>query len=466
MLMIRTARTGPLQGDLLVAFLAAQDLSLAQPALPMYGIVPEPTELEHGDGKMDAERLLARFLEYVRIDTTANEASRSYPSSAGQWQLGRALVRQLQTLGLPDAHQDEHGLVWATISATASGSIPVIAFNAHLDTSPEAPGAGIDPQVIRNYAGGDLVLPKDPDQVIRVADNPRLAALHGATLITTDGTTLLGSDDKAGVAVIVETAAHLMENPHIPHGPIRLLFTCDEEIGQGVSRVDLDKLGASVCYTLDGSGAGEIDVETFSADLATVIVRGVNIHPSIAKGRMVNAVRAASEFLARLPRDRLAPEVTDGRLGFIHPYHVAGGVEQVAIKLILRDFETDQLADHARLLVELGAEIEGRFPGANVEVTVTKQYRNMREGLAREPRAVEYAERAFQRLGLPSRRTIIRGGTDGTLLTERGVPSPNLSTGQHNPHSRLEWACLEEMAQAVRVLVELAQVWANPTAAK
>jgi len=408
---------------------------------------------------MNAERLLTRFLQYVQIDTMATEASQSYPSSAGQWELGTLLVRQLRELGLTAVEQDEHGLVWATIPSTAAGEIPTIAFNAHLDTSPETSGKNIRPQVIRNYAGGDLVLPADPQQVIRVVDNPELDALHGATLITTDGTTLLGSDDKAGLAVIIEAASYLTEHPEIPHGPIRILFTCDEEIGRGVNHVDTEKLGAVVCYTLDGSGAGEIDVETFSADLATVTVRGVNIHPSIAKGRMVNAVRAAGEFLARLPRDRLAPEVTDGRLGFLHPYQLDGGVGQVVIKLILRDFETDQLPRHADLLRQLAADVERVFPGVKIDVAITRQYRNMGDGLARDPRAVEYAEEAHRRLGVAVKRTIVRGGTDGALLTEMGLPTPNLSTGQHNPHSRLEWACLDQMALAVQVIVELAQVW-------
>ncbi|MCU0977969.1 MAG: peptidase T [Pirellulaceae bacterium] len=412
---------------------------------------------------MNAERLLARFLQYVQIDTTASESSQSYPSSAGQWALGALLVRQLRELGLDEVRQDEHGLVWATIPATATGEMPAIAFNAHLDTSPETSGTNVRPQVIRNYAGGDLVLPGDPQQVIRVSENPALEALHGATLITTDGTTLLGGDDKAGLAVIVEAAAYLTEHAEIPHGPIRILFTCDEEIGRGVNHVDLGKLAATVCYTLDGSGAGEIDVETFSADLATVTVRGVNIHPSVAKGRMVNAVRAAGQFLARLPHDRLAPEVTDGRLGFIHPYHFDGGVGQAVIKLILRDFETDQLARHADLLSQLAADVEHAFPGVKIEVAIARQYRNMGDGLTREPRAVEYAEQAHRRLGIAVRRTIVRGGTDGALLTEKGLPTPNLSTGQHNPHSRLEWACLEEMVLAARVLVELAQVWSTPS---
>lgn len=412
---------------------------------------------------MNAERMLAGFLQYVRMDTTANEAVESYPSSPGQRELGALLVRQLQEFGVADAHQDEHGLVWATIPATVAGDVPVIAFNAHLDTSPEASGANVKPQVIRGYGGGDLILPGDPQQVIRVAENSALQQLHGATLVTTDGTTLLGSDDKAGVAVIMETAAHLMEHPDVRHGPIRILFTCDEEIGRGVKHVNLEKLGANVGYTLDGSGAGEIDVETFSADLAVVTVRGVNIHPSIAKGRMVNAVRAMGEFVARLPRDRLSPEATDQRSGFIHPYHLGGGVGQAAVKLILRDFETARLAEHAELLRMLARQVEGVFAGVKIDVEVTRQYRNMGEGLSREPRAVEYAEQAHRRLGRMAKRTIVRGGTDGAMLTEKGLPTPNLSTGQHNPHSRLEWACLDEMVKAAEVLVELVQVGAEPT---
>lgn len=411
---------------------------------------------------MNAERLLARFLQYVQMDTTANETTESYPSSPGQRELGALLVRQLQELGLADAHQDGHGLVWATIPATVAGDVPVVAFNAHLDTSPETSGANVKPQLIRNYGGGDIVLPGDPRQVIRVAENPALQELHGATLITSDGTTLLGSDDKAGIAVIMETAAHLRERPDIRHGPVRILFTCDEEIGRGTKHVDLDELGAHVCYTLDGSGAGEIDVETFSADLAIVTFRGVNIHPSIAKGRMINAVRALSDFIARLPRDRLSPETTDGRDGFVHPYHVGGGVGQAAVKLILRDFDSVKLAQQAELLRTLAGQVEDGFPGLKIDVDVTPQYRNLGEGLSREPRAVEHAEIAHRRLGRLAKRTIVRGGTDGALLTEKGLPTPNLSTGQHNPHSRLEWACLDEMTQAVEVLAELLQVWAEP----
>jgi tripeptide aminopeptidase len=410
---------------------------------------------------VNKERLLDRFLEYVAIDTTANDANDGYPSSEGQWELGRLLVRQLTEIGLDDVDQDEHGLVWATIPPTIDETVPVVAFNAHLDTSPETSGAGVKPRIIRSYEGGDIALPGDTGQVIRVADNPELDGLLGATLITTDGTTLLGGDDKAGVAVIVEAAAYLMEHSEIAHGPIRILFTCDEEIGRGVSHVDLDRLGAIVCYTLDGDAAGKIDVETFSADLATVTVRGVNIHPSIAKGRMVNAVRAAAEFVSRLPRDRLSPETTEDREGFIHPYHVKGGVGQTVLKLILRDFETARLSEQADQLRKVAQRVQSEFAGVAVSVDVTPQYRNPADGMSMEPRAVAYAQRAHERLGRVSQLTSIRGGTDGSLLTQKGLPTPNLSTGQHNPHSPLEWVCLDEMAAAAEVLVELTRVWAE-----
>jgi tripeptide aminopeptidase len=410
---------------------------------------------------MNKNRLLERFTRYAQIDTTAVESSRRYPSSDGQWELGRLLVQQLTEIGLEGVHQDGHGLVWATVPATCRRAVPVVALNAHLDTSPETSGSNVRPQVIRDYAGGDLVLPGDTGQVIRVVDNPSLNSLHGCTLITSDGTTLLGGDDKAGIAVIVETAATLMEHPELTHGPIRLLFTCDEEIGRGVQHVDFEKLSADVCYTLDGEGAGRIDVETFSADLATVTIRGVNIHPSIAKGQMVNALRAAGSFLDQLPKDHLAPEVTEGREGFVHPYFIDGGVASVVLRILLRDFDTDQLAEQAELLRDVAGRVTQASPGVHFDIAISRQYRNLGDGLKREPRAVEFAKLAFARLGYPVAETIIRGGTDGSLFTEKGVPTPNLSTGQHNPHSPLEWVCLEEMAQAAEVLVQLAQVWAE-----
>jgi tripeptide aminopeptidase len=403
--------------------------------------------------------LLDRFCRYVRIDTQADEAATTYPSSVGQLELGRLLAGELREIGLTDAAQDAHGIVLATVPATVSGPVPTVAWIAHVDTSPETSGRNVKPVVHRDYAGGDLVLPGDPTKVVRVADNPELAQLHGQTIITTDGTTLLGADDKAGVAVIMETAAYLAAHPEIAHGPIRVCFTCDEEIGHGVDHLDLKKLGAHVAYTLDGGGTGEIDHETFSADLAVVTIRGVNIHPMLAKGRMVNAVRLAGMFLDRLPRQALAPETTADREGFLHPYRVEGGVAEVTLRILLRDFDTPRLRDKEEVLRQVAATVLAEHPKASINVRVTPQYRNMAEGLGKEPRAVAFAEEAMRRAGLQPKRTIVRGGTDGSRLTEMGLPTPNLSTGEHNPHSPLEWTCLEEMATAVRVLVELAQVW-------
>ncbi|MHB0961444.1 MAG: peptidase T [Pirellulaceae bacterium] len=410
---------------------------------------------------MNSARLLERFLRYVAVDTMANDNAQTYPSSPGQLELGRMLAGELSEAGLTDVRHDRYGLVMATLPATVDHDVPVVAFNAHLDTSPETSGAQVRPQVIRNYLGGDIVLPGDPGQVIRVAENRELEQLRGATLITSDGTTLLGADDKAGVAIIMEMAEYLTEHPEVPHGPVRILFTCDEEIGHGVDHVDLPQLAAHVGYTLDGAGANTIDVETFSADLATVTVRGINIHPSIAKGRMVNAVRAAGCLLDRLPRHMLAPESSAGREGFLHPYVVQGGVAEVTLKILLRDFDTSVLADHARLLNDHARDVERAFEGVRIDVQVRAQYRNMADGLAREPRAVQFAQEAHTRLGRTALLTIIRGGTDGSLLTAKGLPTPNLSSGQHAPHSPLEWACLDEMILATELLQELVQVWSE-----
>ena len=404
--------------------------------------------------------LLDRFLRYVRIDTKADENSTTYPSSPGQLILGAMLRDELLAIGLADATQNEHGIVLATVPGNVPGA-PTIAFNAHVDTNPENSGKDVDPQVIRDYPGGDIVLPKDPTKVIRVAENPELTGLVGKTIITTDGTTLLGADDKAGIAVIVEAARILVENPDIPHGPVRLVFTCDEEIGHGVKHLEPAQIGAVVAYTLDGMASGEIENETFSADAATVTISGVNIHPSIAKGRMTNAVRLAGTFLDRLPKRTLSPETTDGRQGFLHPLVIEGGVALTTIRFILRDFDTAQLEVEAEILREIARQIEREYPEAKVKVETRKQYRNMRDGIAKEPRAVEYATQAVRRAGLEPKFKFIRGGTDGAMLTEKALPTPNLSTGEHNPHSPLEWTCLEEMEAAVRVVLELVQVWAG-----
>jgi tripeptide aminopeptidase len=405
--------------------------------------------------------LLDRFCRYVRIDTTAAENAGTYPSSPGQLELGRILADELRAFGAHDVVHDKHGIVVATIPATIALNAPTIAWIAHLDTSPETTGRNVRPIIHENYDGRDIVLPGDTSKIIRVSDNPELLHLKERTLVTSDGTTLLGADDKAGVAVVMEAAGQLLARPALPHGRIRICFTCDEEIGHGVDHLDLQKLGAVAGYTLDGGGTGEIDGETFSADLAVVTIRGVNIHPAIAKGRMVNAVRLAGLFLDRLPRLAQSPETTAEREGFLHPYRIDGGVAEVALRILLRDFETPRLVDRAELLRAVARTITAEYQQASIDVKITPQYRNMAEGLAKEPRALAYAQEAMRRAGLEPKLTIVRGGTDGSRLTELGLPTPNLSTGEHNLHSPLEWTCLEEMATAVRVLVELAQVWAK-----
>lgn len=407
------------------------------------------------------ERLLERFCRYARIDSQANEKATTYPSSPGQLEMGRLLVRELHEMGITDAVQDEFGIVMATVPGNVKHTCPVIAWVAHVDTSPETTAKNVQPQIHRNYDGRDIVLPGDPSKVIRVEANPDLAALRGKTIITTDGTTLLGGDDKAGVAAIMEAAHRLMEHPQLPRGPVRLCFTCDEEIGKGVDHIDLKTLGADVAYTLDGSGTGEIDCETFSADLALVTVRGTNIHPAIAKGRMVNAIRLTGMFLDRLPRLTQSPETTEGREGFLHPYVIEGGVAETTIKILLRDFDTPKLAERAELLRAIGRTLTAEYPTASVDVKVTPQYRNMADGLKKEPRAIPLAQEAMRRAGVEPRVTIVRGGTDGSRLTEMGLPTPNLSTGEHNFHSPLEWTCLEEMDTAARMLIELAALWSQ-----
>jgi tripeptide aminopeptidase len=410
------------------------------------------------------DTLLERFIRYSRIDTQAVEGATGYPSSAKQLELCRMLARECQEIGLGDVAMNDFGIVTATVSASTGCRAPAIAWFAHVDTSPEFTAENVKPVVHPNYDGRDLVLPGDPSRVLRTAENPALTKLIGRTIITTDGTTLLGADDKSGIAVIMTAAAHLLAHPEIVHGPIRVCFTCDEEVGHGVDHVDLDELDVVCGYTLDSEGCGRIDSETFSADLAIVKVTGVNTHPSIGKGAMVNAVRILSDFISRMPTDRLSPETTDARDGFLHPYQISGGVASASTRIILRDFETATLADHARLLERFAEELRAKHPRARIEVEIHKQYRNMRDGLAKEPRALAKAIDAVKAAGLEPELSQIRGGTDGSVLTERGLPTPNLSSGQHNPHSPLEWTCLEEMQKAVDILIELAKAWGREKA--
>ena len=404
--------------------------------------------------------LLDRFLRYVRIDTQADERSTTYPSTPGQLVLSALLRDELLALGYADARMTEFGIVHATIPGNVPGA-PTVALNAHVDTSPEFSGKDVKPQVLRDYPGGDIVLPGDRSRVIKASESPELAALVGKTIVTTDGTTLLGGDDKAGVAIIMEVARVLSEDPTIPHGPVKIVFTCDEEIGKGVLHLDPADLGAAVAYTLDGSGTGEVEGETFSADKATVTITGVNIHPALAKGRMTNAVRLAGMFVERLPTRTLAPEVTADREGFLHPYLIEGGVPKVVLHILLRDFDTPKLADYAEVLHAIARQLTAEYPEAAIDVAVAAQYRNMLDGMAKEPRAIPHALEAVRRVGLEPKTRAIRGGTDGAMLTAKGLPTPNLSAGEHNFHSPLEWVCLEELEVNVATVIELLKVWAG-----
>lgn len=410
---------------------------------------------------INSARLLDRFLRYVQVATAADPASDDYPSTPGQLALGKVLLQELIDMGVDDPHQDDSGLVWGTIPGTTGKSHPTIALIAHLDTSPEAPGHGVKPQVVEAYAGGDITLPSGA--VMNHANSPELPQLVGKTLITTDGTTLLGGDDKAGVAIIMEVAHHLMERPHLAHGTVKVLFTCDEEIGRGTDRIDLDKLGAQAAYTLDGGGAGMLDVETFSADAMRITFIGHNIHPAIAKGQMINAVRGACDFVNSLPRADRTPETTEGRDGFIHAHDIRGGVGGCEIDVILRSFDTAQLDLFAKIVEDRAHEAASRLPGLRVEIQRRRQYRNFAEGLRKVPESVDFAEQAFQNLGRPYVRAIVRGGTDGSQLTEKGLPTPNLSSGQHNIHSVLEYACLEEMVEAAEHAIETLRLWSTRT---
>ena len=403
--------------------------------------------------------LLNRFLRYVQIDTQADEHSDSSPSTAKQLDLSRLLADECKQLGLKDVTLSKQGIVMATIPQTVTHHAPTIAWVAHVDTSPETSGTNVKPIVHREYDGSDLVLPGDPTKIIRGEENPDLCNLLGGTIITTDGTTLLGADDKAGIAVIMAAAEQLMKRRDLAHGPIRLVFTTDEEIGRGTQHLSINEIGAVCAYTLDGDSQGKIDSETFSADLAIVTVTGVNTHPSVGKDVMVNAIRILSSFIAALPADTLSPETTEGREGFIHPYSIEGGVARAEARLILRDFEVEQLTEYASLLARVASNQRKANPKAQIDVTIKHQYRNMREGLLKEPRAVAKAVEATAAAGMEPQLSIIRGGTDGSLLTALGLPTPNLSTGEHNPHSPLEWTSLEEMQAAVDVLVQLAIAW-------
>ena len=407
---------------------------------------------------------LERFLRYARIDTQADPESHTVPSTAKQLDLSRLLVDELHALGLADAALDEQGYVLATLPATVGRDVPPIALFAHVDVSPDAPAVNVSPQVVR-YEGGRLPLPGDPAVALDPERSPELERHVGHELVTSDGTTLLGADDKAGVAAIMAAAAHLLRYPELEHGPVRICFTRDEEIGRGTDGLDLERLGAVAGYTVDGSTAGELEDETFSALEATVTFRGAAAHPGTAKGRLVNALKVAADFVASLPRDGLSPETTEGREGFLHPRRIAGSEEESRVIVILRDFDGAKLRGHEELLRRLADDTAARHPGAAVEIDVVEQYRNMKEVLAGHPRVAAAAEEATRRAGLEPTLGFARGGTDGSRLSERGLPTPNVFTGGQDYHSRHEWLCVADLGATAATLVHLAQVWAEDAGA-
>jgi tripeptide aminopeptidase len=404
--------------------------------------------------------VLDRFLRYVTIDTRADESSATSPSTPGQLVLQHVLAGELRDIGLPDVTVDEHGYLMATIPASVDRELPVIGFIAHVDTSPEMDGANVRPIVHRAWDGRDIVLPDERTAVLRAADDAALAARIGDDIVTASGTTLLGADDKAGVAIIVEAAAYLAAHPEIAHGAVRIAFTPDEEIGRGADRFDVARFGAACAYTLDGGGAGQLEYESFSADVMRVTFLGFNTHPGYAHGKMVNAIKAAARFIDRLPAERLSPETTHAYEGYVHPYQLEASVDRTTVRVLLRDFVIAALRDQ-QALVERLARDAAAATGTRVEFEVKEQYRNMREVLDRHPAVVERAREAIRRVGLTPIERPIRGGTDGSRLSFMGLPTPNLFAGEHNFHSRLEWTSRQELEQAVRTVVELVQIWAT-----
>jgi tripeptide aminopeptidase len=400
-------------------------------------------------------------MRYVQIDTTSDPNSSTFPSTAKQRDLALVLFEELKALGLQDVEIDEWSYVFATIPSNVSQPLPTICFCSHMDTAPDCSGTNVKPILHTNYAGAPIVLPDDPSQVLRTEEHPYLLQKIGDDLITASGQTLLGADDKAGVAIIMELAAYLMAHPEVPHGPIRILFTPDEEVGRGVEQLDMQKLNAHFGYTLDGGPLGDIEDETFSADAATLTFHGVSAHPGYAKGKMVNAIKLASAFVDALPKTNWSPETTSHRDGFVHPTAIEGGLEKASVQLILRDHDTTLMESYPQKLEELAAQVVAAHPGARYEIKVQEQYRNMKEILAGVPFVADYAEEAMRKAGLQPKRAIIRGGTDGSRLSFMGLPCPNIFTGEMAIHSKLEYVSVQDMEKAIDTLVELVQIWKN-----
>ncbi|HET6273348.1 MAG TPA: peptidase T [Bacteroidota bacterium] len=411
------------------------------------------------------ESALDRFIRYAKIDTQSSEESQTYPSTPKQFDLLNLLVKELKDIGMKDVEIDQHGYVMATLPGNlpktdkAYGKVPVIGFVSHVDTSPSTTGANVKPQIIQNYQGGDIVLPGDNSVVLRVSENPELKHNIGKTIVTTDGTTLLGADDKAGLAIIMTAMQNLINNSSLLHGDIRIAFTPDEEVGAGTKYFDIKKFGAQFAYTVDGDTPGELNKETFSADMATITVHGRNIHPGTAKGIMVNSIRAMADIIVRMPKDNTSPETTEGYEPYIHPHHLEGEEAKSSLKILLRDFNTPGLDVLKRKLEDIIAEVQALHPKARIELSILNQYRNMKDHMGKDTRLLDCMFEATKRSGLEPSWVPIRGGTDGSRLTEKGLPTPNIFTGGQNYHGKTEWLSVYGMNKSVETVVHLAQVW-------
>ena len=404
--------------------------------------------------------VLERFLDYVKIDTTADPESVSFPSSEKQKDLARLLVQELQAMGVRDALMDEYGYVYATIESNiASDSVPVICFCAHIDTAPDCSGTNVRPIVHRNFNGAPIILPDDPSQVITVEEHPYLKTKIGEDIVTASGLTLLGADDKAGVAIIMDFANFLISHPEVKHGKIRLLFTPDEEVGRGVEHLNMEKLGADYGYTLDGGVVGSIEDESFSADAVKITIHGISAHPGYAKNKMINSIKVAAEIIDTLPKEEWSPETTEKKEGFVHPTSIQGGLEETTVNFIVRDHLTSNLAIHEDRLRSIVETIVSNYNGVTYSFEIIEQYRNMKEVIATVPFVTEYATEAMRKVGLTPKVSSIRGGTDGSKLSFMGLPCPNIFTGEMAIHSRHEYVCVQDMENAVKTMVELVQIW-------
>lgn len=406
-----------------------------------------------------AQKLQERFVKYVKIDTQSDAGSPSCPSTLKQKDLGKVLVAELLEIGLADAHMDENGYVYATIPANTTKRVPVICFCSHMDTSPDCSGENVKPIIHQNYQGEDLVLPDDPTIVLKMNEHKDLKYQLGNDIITASGTTLLGADNKAGLAEIMEAATFLMQNPSIKHGEIKILFTPDEEIGRGVDKADLKKLAADFAYTVDGETLGSIEDETFSADGVKLIIKGVSAHPGFAKGKMESAIKALADILSALPKEELTPEVTSGKQGFIHPVNINGNAEQAEADFIIRDFDDDLLKAHEDFLESVVVDVLKNYPGTTYTFKVTEQYRNMKKVLDQYPQVIAYGIEAIERAGLISIKRSIRGGTDGSRLSFMGLPCPNIFAGEHAFHGKQEWVSVQDMEKAVQTIVNITRIW-------